>query len=152
MTANDAYLRREWSRIYVEHGRLRPIPIFVVEFGEPIQLEELRNTMMQNLFEERTQQQELLDNMAAGLLQAGKREEEQKQRLATLQGKLIDLDLKTSKAAIAVAGLSHLAILAGIVPGIDPPCRCDQCRAVARDMAEAGYLFTVKDRWWEEGL
>jgi hypothetical protein len=38
MTAKDAYLRREWSRIYVEHGRLRPIPIMVVEFGEPIQM------------------------------------------------------------------------------------------------------------------
>ena len=38
MTAKDAYLLREWTRIYVEYGRLRPIPIFVVEFGEPIQL------------------------------------------------------------------------------------------------------------------
>lgn len=45
--------------------------------------------------------------------------------------------------------MSHVIVEAGIVPGIDYPCRCDECRSVAVGMAEAGYLDNVKDRWWE---
>jgi len=43
----------------------------------------------------------------------------------------------------------HVIAEAGVVPGIDYPCRCDECRMVAQKMAEAGYLDRVKDKWWE---
>lgn len=45
--------------------------------------------------------------------------------------------------------MSHVIVEAGIVPGIDYRCRCDECRAVAVGMAEAGYLDHVTDRWWD---
>lgn len=45
--------------------------------------------------------------------------------------------------------MSHVIVTGGIVPGVDYPCRCEECRWVAVGMAEAGYLDHVQDRWWE---
>lgn len=48
--------------------------------------------------------------------------------------------------------LNHVIIEAGIWPGLDYPCRCDQCRQVAAGMAAAGYVPGVsKDFWWSNG-
>ena len=44
----------------------------------------------------------------------------------------------------------HVLVRHGVVPGADETCRCDQCRNVAKAYAEAGYAFTIKDRWWEK--
>lgn len=49
-----------------------------------------------------------------------------------------------------VSAMAHLIVEAGIVPGVDPPCRCDACRGQAKQMANAGYLAEVTDRWWEK--
>lgn len=53
------------------------------------------------------------------------------------------------KEALAFA-MGHLIIEAGIAPGIDTHCRCEDCRMVAQSMADAGYLDSVSDRWWEQ--
>lgn len=46
----------------------------------------------------------------------------------------------------------HVIAEAAIRPGLDYPCRCDQCRKVASEMAEAGYLqgVTIPYRWFEQ--
>ena len=41
--------------------------------------------------------------------------------------------------------LAHVLVEEGVYP---QSCRCDQCRSVAVQMDEAGYLNRVKDRWW----
>ena len=46
--------------------------------------------------------------------------------------------------------LEHLVVRGGLVPGIEPSCRCDRCRETAKMMAEAGLMFTISDRWWEK--
>lgn len=46
--------------------------------------------------------------------------------------------------------MAHVTVEAGVVPGEDDGCRCEECRAVAVKMADAGYLERVTDRWWEE--
>lgn len=48
--------------------------------------------------------------------------------------------------------LSHVIIEGGIEPGISYSCRCEQCRTVAIDMNEVGYLNHIHsfDRWWED--
>ena len=46
--------------------------------------------------------------------------------------------------------MGHVTIEAGVVPG-EPGgsgCRCEQCRRVAKAMAEAGYL-EGRDPWWD---
>ncbi len=44
----------------------------------------------------------------------------------------------------------HVIIESGYEPGIpEARCRCQECRQVARRMADAGYLDDVRDRWWE---
>ena len=45
---------------------------------------------------------------------------------------------------------AHVIIESGVNPGVDYPCRCDECRLVAQKMDEAGYLEGVKDRWWDK--
>ena len=44
----------------------------------------------------------------------------------------------------------HVLVRNGVVPGVDGTCRCNQCRNVAIAYAEAGYTFTITDRWWEK--
>ena len=46
--------------------------------------------------------------------------------------------------------LVHVTIADGTIPGITNPCRCEECRAVAKQMDEAGYLDGVDDRWWDD--
>jgi hypothetical protein len=43
----------------------------------------------------------------------------------------------------------HVIIEAGIKPGIDFPCRCDECATVARGMERAGYLQHDETKWWD---
>jgi hypothetical protein len=43
----------------------------------------------------------------------------------------------------------HLLVESGVVPGKDTACRCGECRMVAVAMAEAGYLDSIRDKWWE---
>lgn len=43
----------------------------------------------------------------------------------------------------------HVIVESGVVPGISYPCRCEECRAVAKQMASAGYLDRVTDKWWD---
>jgi hypothetical protein len=38
----------------------------------------------------------------------------------------------------------HLLVESGVVPGKDT-----ECRMVAVAMAEAGYLDSIRDKWWE---
>jgi len=45
---------------------------------------------------------------------------------------------------------AHVVIESGYCPGLPKEaCRCEDCRHVARGMAEAGYLDNVTDKWWE---
>ena len=44
---------------------------------------------------------------------------------------------------------AHVLIEAGVIPGVNVDCRCDECRLVAQAMDEAGYMDRVQDRWWE---
>ena len=44
---------------------------------------------------------------------------------------------------------AHVLIESGVIPGITTNCRCEQCRLVAKSMAEAGYLDDMCDRWWD---
>jgi hypothetical protein len=63
------------------------------------------------------------------------------------------LEVERLKSSSELADYSaHLIVEAGLIPGIDPTCRCEQCREVARRMAEAGYLDRIGDRWWEAAL
>ena len=61
-------------------------------------------------------------------------------------------DLVAASIDLRVRGerLAHVLLEAGVIPGIDNPCRCDDCRMVAKEMAEAGYLNDCTDRWWEK--
>lgn len=54
---------------------------------------------------------------------------------------------KQMRAAQAAA---HVIIETCVVPGVDSPCRCDECRYVARALDDIGYLEDVADadRWW----
>lgn len=45
--------------------------------------------------------------------------------------------------------MAHVIVEASVVPGISYPCRCEECRAVAKQMASAGYLDWVTDKWWD---
>lgn len=45
--------------------------------------------------------------------------------------------------------MAHVIVEAGIVPGVDFPCRCDECRLVAKKMDDAGYLDATTDKWWQ---
>jgi hypothetical protein len=44
---------------------------------------------------------------------------------------------------------AHVIVEAGVVPGVDYSCRCEQCRSIAQRMDEAGYLDRITDRWWK---
>ena len=46
--------------------------------------------------------------------------------------------------------MAHLIVEAGIIPGDDDMCRCEQCKMVAISMADAGYLDNIEDKWWEK--
>lgn len=83
------------------------------------------------LLEERRMTNDTMDNMADNLIAEEKECSE----------------LRKSRDAA-----HHVIVRAGVVPGIDigDVCRCDQCRMVANQMAEAGYLDLIKNRWWEE--
>ena len=48
------------------------------------------------------------------------------------------------------AGLAHVVVESGFNPGVDSPCRCDECKTVCKGMDEAGYLGSVKERWWDD--
>lgn len=45
---------------------------------------------------------------------------------------------------------AHVIVESGFNPGVDSPCRCDECKTVCKGMDEAGYLGSVKDRWWDD--
>lgn len=45
--------------------------------------------------------------------------------------------------------MGHVIVEAGINPGIDYSCRCEECRFVAVKLDEAGFVDDVKDRWWD---
>jgi hypothetical protein len=59
----------------------------------------------------------------------------------------VESDLRASRDAA-----QHVLVLNNIAPGINGTCQCSQCRLVAQQMAEAGYLFHIRQayRWWEE--
>ena len=44
----------------------------------------------------------------------------------------------------------HVIIESGYNPGenADIDCRCEACRTMAQRMDEAGFMESVKDRWW----
>lgn len=44
--------------------------------------------------------------------------------------------------------MEHTLLEAGVVPGINCACRCDDCRLVAKSMDAAGYMENVTDKWW----
>ncbi len=46
--------------------------------------------------------------------------------------------------------MGHVIVEAGILPGIDYPCRCEACKWAATHMDDAGYMDDAKDHWWEE--
>jgi len=76
----------------------------------------------------------------------GRREEVRSEILAhALKRVLTERD----KLLDRVNMVEHLVVEAGIVPGIDPPCRCELCKRAAQGLANAGYLADVNDRWWE---
>jgi len=47
---------------------------------------------------------------------------------------------------------AHVIVEAGVIPGIDYPCRCDECKVTAQAMDDAGYMDRIKaaERWWAE--
>ena len=45
--------------------------------------------------------------------------------------------------------MGHVIVEAGINPGIDYPCRCEECKLVAVKLDDAGFMDDVKERWWD---
>ena len=56
---------------------------------------------------------------------------------------------RLTKAIQESQSFAHVLIESGVVPGISNNCRCEDCKYTAAKMAEAGYLESVSDRWWE---
>lgn len=46
--------------------------------------------------------------------------------------------------------MAHVIVESGFVPGIDSACRCGECQQVCQRMADAGFLYKITDRWWED--
>ena len=67
-----------------------------------------------------------------------------------LHGMLVAKDREIVELRASRDDAHHVLVRNGIIPGADGTCRCNQCRNVAKAYAEAGYAFTVKDRWWEK--
>lgn len=43
---------------------------------------------------------------------------------------------------------AHVIVEHGVIPGYGDSCRCEECRAVAISMDDAGYLDRICDQWW----
>lgn len=72
--------------------------------------------------------------------------------LSSSQQKELDLRVhrEMRKLRERAESAEHVIVESGVVPGIGEMenCRCDDCREVAKGLAEAGYLDTVSDKWW----
>lgn len=73
----------------------------------------------------------------------------QRQITAELARRWQEAEQRLAKAEETAMASAHLIVEAGIVPGVNVDCRCDECRLVAAKMDAAGYLRRVTDRWWE---
>lgn len=58
------------------------------------------------------------------------------------------LGKKLSEKQDECQDMAHVIIEAGVIPGEDYSCRCEQCANVARGMHDAGYIRAL-DEWWE---
>lgn len=67
-----------------------------------------------------------------------------------LQSIVKDLQRQVSDKCDECAGFAHVIIESGFTPGVDSSCRCVECKAVCKGMAEAGYMARVKDWWWDD--
>lgn len=72
------------------------------------------------------------------------------QEIARLQDVVKDQRKQIQDKCDELAGFAHVIIETGFTPGVDSDCRCDECKAVCKGMAEAGYMARVEDWWWDD--
>ena len=75
---------------------------------------------------------------------------EMMREIARLQEVVKDQQRQIQDKCDECAGLAHVIIESGFTPGVDSPCRCDECKTVCKGMAEAGYMTREKDWWWDD--
>ena len=102
-----------------------------------------------------TEQQAIIDAQTIAAVARAKRinkqaakVDEQANELKRIKYMLLTEQTAHQKRIDQSSAAAHVIIEAGVIPGIDYPCRCQECLSVAVSMDDAGYLERVKDRWW----
>ncbi len=70
-------------------------------------------------------------------------------RLEATQKRERELEKKLESKRDEALNSAHVLIQSGFIPGISSHCRCDQCKSTCIAMENAGYLDSVRDKWWE---
>lgn len=65
-----------------------------------------------------------------------------------LRSRIAKLESERDSLRDRDCALAHVVLESCVTPGVSYSCRCDECRSVAKNLDEAGFLESEKDRWW----